>query len=46
MAGARKFDVDLIDRKDVACLTRESAEVTGLDYITEVDAEEVEAILG
>ena len=45
MAGARKFNLDLIGRDDVACLTRESAEVTGLGYITEVDAEEVEQIL-
>ncbi len=46
MAGERKFNLDVITRDDVACLTRESADVTGLDYITEVDAKEVEKILG
>ena len=46
MAGNRKFNLDLIERDDVACLTRESADVTGLPYITEVDAKEVEKILG
>jgi glutamate synthase domain-containing protein 2 len=45
MAGARKFNLDVIERDDVSCLTRESAEVTGLKYITEVDAIEVEEIL-
>jgi len=46
MAGERKFTLDHIERGDVACLTRESADVTGLPYITEVDAEEVAEILG
>jgi glutamate synthase domain-containing protein 2 len=45
LAGARKFDVALTERSDVACLTRESADISGLPYVTEVDAEEVEAIL-
>jgi len=46
MAGERKFTLDHIERGDVACLTRESADVTGLPYITEVDADEVAEILG
>jgi hypothetical protein len=46
MAGNRKFNLDVISRDDVACLTRESADVTGLSYITEVDAKEVDKILG
>jgi glutamate synthase domain-containing protein 2 len=46
MAGARKFNLDVIERDDVSCLTRESAEITGLKYVTDVDAEEVEQILG
>jgi len=45
MAGARKFDLSLIDRADVACLTQEATRVTGLEYITHVDADEVEDIL-
>lgn len=46
MAGARKFNLDVIERDDVSCLTRDSAEITGLKYVTDVDAEEVEKILG
>jgi glutamate synthase domain-containing protein 2 len=46
MCGARKFRIDLIDRDDVAALTREAAEITGIRYIMDVDAEEVEKILG
>lgn len=46
MCGARKFRLDLIDRDDVAALTREAAELSGIRYIADVDAEEVEKILG
>jgi glutamate synthase domain-containing protein 2 len=46
MCGARKFRMDLIDRDDVAALTREAAEISGVRYIMDVDAEEVEQILG
>jgi len=37
MAGARKFSLEYIDRDDLVALTRQAAEETGLDYITEVD---------
>jgi len=33
MAGARKFKVDTISRKDVAALTEEAARVSGLNYV-------------
>lgn len=33
MAGARKFKVDFISRRDLASLTPECAQVTGIDYI-------------
>mgnify|MGYP001627162858 CR=1 FL=1 len=46
MCGARKFALSYISRDDVAALTREAAEITGIKYIMEVDAEEVEKILG
>lgn len=46
MCGARKFSLELIDRDDIAALTREAAEITGIRYIMDVDAEEVEQILG
>jgi len=46
MCGARKFALRYITRDDLATLTREAAEITGIRYIMEVDAEEVEQILG
>lgn len=45
MCGARKFALRHISRDDLAALTREAAEITGIRYIMEVDAEEVENIL-
>lgn len=33
MAGSRNFRLDTISRKDVAALTREAADVTGVSYI-------------
>ena len=46
MAGARKFALRHITRDDIFALTRPAAELTGLPYVTEVDKEEVEKILG
>ena len=46
MAGARKFNLTHLDRSDVACLTQEAADVSGLPYVMGVDADEVDAILG
>jgi glutamate synthase domain-containing protein 2 len=42
MAGCRKFSTSYISRDDVAALTRESAEVSGLPYITDVDKDAVD----
>ena len=42
MAGARKWRVDLIERRDLAALSQEAAQVTGLDYI--MDAYRQEAL--
>ncbi|MEW5911473.1 MAG: FMN-binding glutamate synthase family protein [Thermodesulfobacteriota bacterium] len=42
MAGARKWRVDLMSRRDLACLTPEAAQVTGLPYI--MDAYRQEAL--
>jgi MFS family permease len=33
MAGARKWRVNLIERRDLACLTEQAAKITGLPYI-------------
>jgi glutamate synthase domain-containing protein 2 len=45
MAGARKFAVKYIDRNDIAALTLEASRISGIPYVTNVDREEVMAIL-
>jgi hypothetical protein len=45
MAGSRKFTLDYMSRDDLAALTHESAEVTGLPYVMDVDAERIDEIL-
>ena len=45
MCGARKFSLAHIARTDIAALTRQAAEVSGIPYITDVDREEAEKIL-
>ncbi len=46
MAGCRKFRVDLISRDDIAALTHEAAELSGISYVMEVDDREAAKILG
>jgi len=45
MAGCRKFSLEYMSRDDVAALTPEAAEITGLRYIMEVDEGRAEEIL-
>ena len=45
MAGNRKFALKYISRDDIAALTQEAANISGIPYITEVDKEEVDKIL-
>jgi len=45
MAGSRKFAVEYIARDDIAALTREAAQVSGIQYVMEVDQGKVERIL-
>lgn len=45
MAGARKWRVNLMSRRDLAALTEESAKVTGLPYIMNAYREEALAII-
>jgi len=45
MAGNRKFTLDHIERDDIASLTREAADISGITYVMDVDKEEVEKIL-
>lgn len=46
MCGSRKFALEYITRDDLVALTREAAELSGISYIMDADAEEVEKILG
>jgi len=46
MAGARKFALKHIDRNDIVALTKDSAEISGIPYVMDSDAEEVDKILG
>jgi len=45
MAGARKFNPGLIGRDDIASLTKEVADISGIPFITDVDKDEVQKIL-
>jgi glutamate synthase domain-containing protein 2 len=46
MAGARKFALKYISRDDLCALTEEAARISGIPYVLEADAAEVEKILG
>jgi glutamate synthase domain-containing protein 2 len=46
MAGERKFALYFVERNDLMALTQEAADVSGIPYIMDTDAEEVEKILG
>jgi len=45
MAGSRKFALEHIDRNDIASLTRETSDISGIQHIMDVDGAEVERIL-
>jgi glutamate synthase domain-containing protein 2 len=45
MAGARKFRLEYISRDDIAALTHEASEVSGIQYIMDCDKEEAESVL-
>ena len=45
MAGSRKFALEHIARDDIAALTPEAAQVSGIPYIMKVDESEAEKIL-
>ena len=45
MAGNRKFSLEYISRDDIAAITKEAAEISGIRYIMEADKEEAEKIL-
>jgi hypothetical protein len=45
MAGSRKFSLEHLSRDDIAALTREAADISGIKYIMEVDKAKMEEIL-
>ncbi len=45
MAGNRKFALNYITREDIAALTQDAANISGIPYVTDVDKEEVDKIL-
>jgi glutamate synthase domain-containing protein 2 len=45
MAGSRKFTLEHIARDDIAALTTEAKEVSGIQYVMDVDQGKVERIL-
>ncbi len=46
MAGSRKFALKYMTRDDLTCLTRESADITGIPYVMDLDKKKVDEILG
>ncbi|MDQ7779764.1 MAG: glutamate synthase-related protein, partial [Planctomycetota bacterium] len=46
MAGSRKFALEHITRDDIASLTRECAEISGIPHVMDVDKAAVKEILG
>ena len=45
MTGNRKFALEYITRDDIAALTKEAADISGIAYIMDADKEEAEKIL-
>lgn len=45
MAGSRKFSLEHLSRDDLAALTRDAAEVTGLPYVMDVDSALIDELL-
>jgi glutamate synthase domain-containing protein 2 len=45
MTGNRKFALEYITRDDIAAITKEAAQISGIPYVMDVDKEEAEKIL-
>jgi glutamate synthase domain-containing protein 2 len=45
LAGSRKFSMEHLSRNDIAALTRDAAEVSGIRYIMDLDRERAEKLL-
>jgi glutamate synthase domain-containing protein 2 len=46
MCGNRKFKLDTITRDDIASLTPEAANISGISYVMDADKDEVDQIIG
>jgi glutamate synthase domain-containing protein 2 len=46
MAGSRKFATEHISRNDIAALTPDASEISGISYIMDIDKEEAQGIIG
>ncbi len=45
MAGSRKFSLEHMSRDDLAALTPEAAEISGIPYIMDADKDEIEKLM-
>lgn len=45
MCGSRKFSLPFVTRGDIASLTRQATDISGITYIMDVDREEAEKLL-
>jgi glutamate synthase domain-containing protein 2 len=45
MAGSRRFSLEHMSREDLAALTPQAAEISGIPYITDVDKDEIEILM-
>ncbi len=46
MAGCRKFSTEYISRDDLASLTHEAADISGIPHVMDVDKSKIDKILG
>ena len=45
MAGSRKFSLEYLSRDDIAALTTEASEISGIPYVMDLDKSKAEEIL-
>jgi hypothetical protein len=45
MAGSRKFALEYLARDDIAALTPEASEISGIKYVMDLDKSKAEEIL-
>jgi glutamate synthase domain-containing protein 2 len=45
LCGSRKFALEYVTRDDLAALTKDASEISGIPYVMDLDREEAEAVL-